>query len=77
MPTERVVDDWITVEEATDGRLARAVAERLRGQGVAFRLVPAEPSDPSRRHSDLTVQVPLNDFELALEALEELDEEDL
>jgi hypothetical protein len=70
-------DDWITVEEATDERLAAAVADRLRGQGVAVRLVPADPSDPSRHHGDLTVQVPLGDFELALEALETLDEEGL
>jgi hypothetical protein len=75
MPTEPVADDWITVEEATDERLAAAVAERLRGQGVPVRLVGADPSDPSRPDHDLTVQVPLEFFELALEALEALDEE--
>jgi hypothetical protein len=39
------------------------------------RLVPAEPSDPSRRRGEFTVQVPLDDLELALEALEALDDE--
>jgi 7-keto-8-aminopelargonate synthetase-like enzyme len=67
--------DWITVEEAADERLAAAVASRLEARGVAVRLVPAEPSDPSRRRGELTVQVPLDDFELALEALEALDDE--
>lgn len=67
--------DWITVEEAADERLAAAVAGRLEAQGVAARLVPAEPSDPSRRRGELTVQVPLDDLELALEALEALDDE--
>jgi hypothetical protein len=77
MPTDPGDADWITVEEATDERLATAVARRLETRGVPVRLVPADPSDPSRGHGDLTVQVPLDDFELALEALEELDEEDL
>jgi hypothetical protein len=77
MPTDPAAADWITVEEATDERLATAVAARLRQRGVPVRLVAADPSDPSRHHGDLTVQVPLKDFELALEALEELDEEDL
>jgi hypothetical protein len=77
MPTDSVTADWITVEEATDERLATAVAARLRAEGVAVRLVAADPSDPSRTHGDLTVQVPLDDFELALETLEGLDEEDL
>lgn len=77
MPTDSVAADWITVEEATDEKLASAVAARLREEGVAVRLVAADPSDPSRPHGDLTVQVPLDDFELALEALEGLDEEDL
>lgn len=77
MPTTTVVDDWITVEEATDERLATAVAERLRENDVPVRLAPAEASDPSRQHGDLTVQVPLAEFETALEALEGLDEEDL
>lgn len=76
MPTEPVAAEWITVEEATDDELAAAVARRLREQGVAVRLVSADPSDPSRPHGDLTVQVPLDDFELALEALEGLDGED-
>ncbi|HSN55493.1 MAG TPA: hypothetical protein VLT32_12520 [Candidatus Sulfomarinibacteraceae bacterium] len=67
--------DWITVEEAADERLAAAVAGRLEARGVAVRLVPAEPSDPSRRRGELTVQVPLDDLELALEALEALDDE--
>lgn len=67
--------DWITVEEAADERLAAAVAGRLEARGVAVRLVPAEPSDPSRRQGELTVQVPLDDLELALEALEALDDE--
>ena len=44
--------------------------------GVPVRLAGAEASDPSRRPGDLTVQVPLDDFELALEALEQLDEEE-
>jgi hypothetical protein len=77
MPTKPVVDEWITVEEATDARLATAVAEQLRAAGVPVRLAGAEPSDPSRHRGDLTVQVPLDDFELALEALEHLDEEEL
>ena len=76
MPTEPVAAEWITVEEATDDELAAAVARRLREQEVAVRLVSADPSDPSRPHGDLTVQVPLDDFELALEALEGLDGED-
>jgi hypothetical protein len=76
MPSEPGDTDWITLEEATDERLAQAVARRLAAQGVPVRLVPAEPSDPSRHHGDLTVQVPLDEFELALEALEELDEEE-
>lgn len=77
MPTAPVVEEWITVEEATDERLATAVAELLRERGVAVRLVNADPSDPSRHRGELTVQVPLNAFELALGALEELDEEGL
>jgi len=77
MPTEPAATEWITVEEATDGKLATAVAQRLRRVGVQVRLVAADPSDPSRHRGDLTVQVPLDDFELALEALEELDGEDL
>lgn len=76
MPTEPVAAEWITVEEATDDELAAAVARRLREQGVPVRLVSADPSDPSRPHGDLTVQVPLDDFELALETLEGLDGED-
>jgi hypothetical protein len=71
-----VVDDWITVEEASDERLATAVAERLRAAGVPVRLAGAEASDPSRHPGDLTVQVPLAQFDLALEALEQLDEEE-
>ena len=67
--------DWITVEEAADERLAAAVAGRLEARGVAVRRVPAEPSGPSRRPGGVTVQVPLDDFELALEALEALDDE--
>jgi len=77
MPTEPAETEWITVEEATDEELATAVARRLRREGVPVRLVAADPSDPSRHRGDLTVQVPLDDFELALEALEELDGEDL
>jgi hypothetical protein len=77
MPTESVVAEWITVEEATDERLAAAVARRLEEKGVPVRLATADPSDPSRQHGDLTVQVPIDDFELALEALESLDGEDL
>lgn len=77
MSTASVDGDWITVEEATDEKLATAVAARLRQEGVAVRLIGADPSDPSRPHGDLTVQVPLSDFELALETLEGLDEEDL
>lgn len=77
MPTERVAGEWITVEEATDEKLAAAVARCLRQQGVPVRLVSAEACDPSRQRGDLTVQVPLDDFELALETLEGLDEEDL
>jgi hypothetical protein len=73
MSTPTDIDNWITVEEATDERLATDVADRLREQGVPVRLVPAPASDPSRPHGDLTVQVPLDDFELALEALEALD----
>jgi hypothetical protein len=73
MSTRGQADNWITVEEATDERLATEVADRLREQGVPVRLAPARASDPSRPHGDLTVQVPLDDFELALEALEELD----
>ena len=76
MPTQGVADDWITVEEASDESLAVAVADRLRERGVPVRLAPADASDPSRQHGDLTVQVPLHDFELALEALEDLDGED-
>jgi hypothetical protein len=77
MPTEPAATEWITVEEATDEKLATAVAQRLRREGVPVRLVGADPSDPSRHRGDLTVQVPLDDFELALEALEDLDGEDL
>lgn len=77
MPTEPVAAEWITVEEATDEKLAAAVEKLLRGQGVPVRLVAADPSDPSRHHGDLTVQVPLENFESALEALEALDEEGL
>jgi len=77
MPTTPVAEDWITVEEATDERLASAVAEKLKTKGVPVRLAAADPSDPSRHRGDVTVQVPLSRFELALEALEELDEEDL
>ncbi len=77
MPTESTAGEWITVEEATDKRLAAAVERRLREEGVSVRLVAADPSDPSRHHGDLTVQVPLESFELALEALEGLDEEGL
>ena len=77
MPIDLAAGDWITVEEATDQRLATAVAERLRANNVPVRLVPADPSDPSRHHGDLTVQVPLDDFEQALEALESLDGEEI
>ncbi len=77
MPTEPVAAEWITVEEATDEKLVAAVERRLRQKGVPVRLVTADPSDPSRQHGDLTVQVPLDEFELALEALEGLDGEDL
>jgi hypothetical protein len=75
MPTTPDVEEWITVEEATDERLAAEVARRLRERGVAVRLVSADPSDPSRHHGELTVQVPLEAFDLALGALEELDGE--
>jgi 7-keto-8-aminopelargonate synthetase-like enzyme len=77
MPTQPAAGEWITVEEATDERLAAAVARRLRQDGVPVRLAPADPSDPSRARGDLTVQVPLEDFVRALEVLEELDGEDL
>lgn len=77
MPTEPGAREWITVEEATDERLATAVARRLRREGVPVRLASSDGSDPSRPAGDLTVQVPLERFEAALEALEELDEEDL
>ena len=77
MPIDSVASEWITVEEATDEKLATAVAARLRRGGVAVRLASADISDPSRPHGDLTVQVPLDDFELALEALDDLDGEDL
>jgi hypothetical protein len=77
MPMTPVVDEWITVEEATNERLATAVAELLRAAGVPARLAGAEASDPSRHRGDLTVRVPLDDFELALEALERLDEEEI
>lgn len=77
MPMKPVADEWITVEEATDERLATAVAEQLRAAGVPVRLAGADPSDPSRHRGDLTVQVPLDDFDLALEALEHLDEEEI
>jgi len=75
MPTEPVAQEWVTVEEATDENLAKAVAGRLREEGVPVRLVTADRSDPSRHHGDLTVEVPLDDFEFALEALEGLDGE--
>lgn len=75
MPTDPVTSEWVTVEEATDERLATAVADRLRRAGVPVRLSRAGRSDPSRQAGELTVQVPLESFELALEALEELDEE--
>ena len=77
MSTGPASDDWITVEEATDERMAKAVAVRLESRGVAVRLAPADPSDPSRERGDLTVRVPLDRFEDALRVLEELDEEDL
>ena len=70
-----VTEKWITVEEATDERLATAVSDRLGAKGVPVRLAAADPSDPSRAEGDLTVQVPLESFERALEVLEELDEE--
>lgn len=76
MPTTPVAEEWITVEEATDERLAAAVADRLRRRGVGVRLVDADPADPSRQRGDRVVQVPLDAFELALEVLEELDEEE-
>lgn len=76
MPSPPVAEEWITVEEATDERLANAVAERLRERGVAVRLGPADPSDPSRGAGEITVRVPLDAFELALEALEALDGEE-
>ena len=75
MPTDSTAGDWITVEEATDERLA--VERRLREEGLPVRLIAADRSDPSRHHGDLTVQVPLESFELALEVLEGLDEEGL
>lgn len=77
MPTKAAASEWITVEEATDERLAAAVERWLRERGVSVRLATAEPADPSRHHGDVTVQVPLEDFDLALEALEGLDEEAL
>jgi hypothetical protein len=77
MPIEPVAAEWITVEEATNEKLATVVAGLLRQGGVAVRLVSADLSDPSRIHGDLTVQVPLDVFELAIETLEELDGEDL
>ena len=77
MPMEPVAAEWITVEEATDERLATAVAESLRAAGVPVRLAAADPGDPSRHRGDLTVQVPLSEFEVALEALENLDEEEI
>ena len=77
MPTEPVAAEWITVEEATDEKFAAALERCLSSKGVPVRLVTADPSDPSRQHGDLTVQVPLDEFELALEALDGLDEEDL
>jgi hypothetical protein len=77
MPTEPVARKWITVEEAADEKTADAVARQLRREGVPVRLVSADPSDPSRPLGDLTVEVPLDDFEHALEALERLDEEGL
>ncbi len=77
MPMTPVVDEWITVEEATDERLATAVVDLLRAAGVPVRLAEADASDPSRHRGDLTVQVPLDDFDLALEALERLDEEEI
>jgi hypothetical protein len=75
MPTDPVTSEWITVEEATDERLATAMAGRLRREGVPVRLTHAEPADPSGRRGELTVQVPLEELEIALEALEGLDEE--
>ena len=75
MAKASVAGEWITVEEATDERLAAAVAETLRAEGVPVRMATADPSDPSRQHGDLTVQVPLDEFERALEVLEGLDEE--
>lgn len=75
MPSETVDEEWVTVEEATDENLATAVAGTLREKGVPVQLVGADPSDPSRHHGDLTVQVPLDHFDLALEALESLDGE--
>lgn len=72
-----VTKEWITVEEATDERLATAVSDRLGAKGVPVRLAAADLSDPSRAEGDLTVQVPLESFERALEVLEELDEEAL
>jgi hypothetical protein len=70
-------DEWITVEEATDERLASEVARRLRQAGVPVRLAEADPGDPSRQRGDAVVQVPLDRFDEALEALESLDEEEL
>jgi hypothetical protein len=76
MSTERVADEWITIEEAPDERFARAVADRLREHNVPVRLVGASGSDPSTLPGDLTVQVPLEAFDAALDALELLDAEE-
>lgn len=74
MTAHSVTDEWITVEEATDDRLVSEVARRLRESGVPVRVTAAEPGDPSRQRGEQVVQVPLDRFDLALEALESLDE---
>ena len=76
MPTHGDTDEWITVEEATDDRLVSEVARRLKQAGVPVRLATAEPGDPSRQRGETIVQVPLDRFDDALEALESLDEEE-
>lgn len=77
MSTQGVAEEWITVEEASDERLAAEVARRLEQAKVPVRLASAEPGDPSRQRGEVIVQVPLDRFDTALEALESLDEEEI
>ncbi len=64
--------DWITVEETDDRRLAARIELALRAAGLEVR-VRREAAEGER--AMVEVQVPLNRFDDALEALEPFDDE--